>query len=310
MLLPPHPSRHYRYHGYDYRRGASLFLTFALKTRRPLLGRVEGEAVVHSAAGQAVAATIAREAKRPGGPVLHGFVVMPDHVHARVYVRPGAPEPLRQVGQFVANVKRWSAYHAARLGIELVWQESFHDRLCLSREIIERVEKYIANNPLKWSLMHGDKALMRVEEPLEAACLPLDEWWSGVGNKALLGGRMMALRLSRKIPSGEIAAVVARCIAEVQKGFVPISTFISPAERALAEALLRTDAPMIRVVPDALERVYRPKGDEPRLFAQGQLLLLSRPSLAVRRLAAWQGLNEAIAGMAQVARYVTGLKSL
>ena len=53
---------------------------------------------------------------------------------------------------------------------------------------------------------------------------------------------------------------------------------------------------MIRVVPDALATVYRPKEDEPRQFADGRLLLLSRVCKAgVSRYDAWHGVNDAIA---------------
>ena len=41
--------KHYRrFHGYDYSRGASIFVTFAVKGRLPLFGRVEGDKVVLS----------------------------------------------------------------------------------------------------------------------------------------------------------------------------------------------------------------------------------------------------------------------
>lgn len=293
------PVRYERFHDYDYSRGAVLFVTFALEERLPLLGRVAGDKVVLSPTGQAVAETIAREGRREGDVRLYQFVVMPDHVHVRLYVRPGARSALKAVGQFVANVKRWSKYRAAQVGAALIWQASFYDRLCVSREIIARVDKYIDNNPLKWSLMHGDKALMRVDEPLSASCLPLDEWWSGVGEKGLLAGRLAAFRLSRSIPPGEIPAVVARGVAAANKGFTVISTFISPAERALFEALVAGGAAAIRVVPDELAAVYRPKGDEPRLFAARRLLLLSRVAEpGTGRSAAWHGINDAIAEMA------------
>ena len=90
-----------------------------------------------------------------------------------------------------------------------------------------------------------------------------------------------------------------RCLGAVKKGFIPISTFISPAELALKRALIEAKLPMIRVVPDALATVYRPKEDEPRQFAEGRLLLLSRVCKAgVRRYDAWHGVNDAIAAAA------------
>lgn len=69
---------------------------------------------------------------------------------------------------------------------------------------------------------------------------------------------------------------------------------------------------MIRVVPDALATVYRPKEDEPRQFADGRLLLLSRVCKAgVSRYAAWHGVNDAIAeaALASVAAAPVALKA-
>ena len=64
---------------------------------------------------------------------------------------------------------------------------------------------------------------------------------------------------------------------------------------------------MIRVVPDALATVYRPKEDEPRQFAEGRLLLLSRVCKAgVSRYDAWHGVNDAIA---EAARAPVALKA-
>ena len=120
----------------------------------------------------------------------------------------------------------------------------------------------------------------------------------GCWKSELIGenSKLVAFKLSRSIPREEIAAVVERCLGAVKKGFIPISTFISPAELALKRALIEAKLPMIRVVPDDLATVYRPKEDEPRQFADGRLLLLSRVCKAgVSRYDAWHGVNDAIA---------------
>lgn len=41
-----------RFHNYDYSRGCTIFITFTLGWRLPLLGRVEGDRVVLSAVGE------------------------------------------------------------------------------------------------------------------------------------------------------------------------------------------------------------------------------------------------------------------
>ncbi len=94
-------------------------------------------------------------------------------------------------------------------------------------------------------------------------------------------------------------SVIDCCLEAVEKGYVPISNFISPCERALKDALVAAGAPMVRAVPDPLAVVYRPKEDEPRLFAAGKLLLLSRIAAAgMRRCDAWHGINDALAEIA------------
>ena len=297
------PIVHYRrYHGYDYSRGAVLFITFGLAARRPVFGAVArcgdgGARVDYNAVGRAAVETMQLEMKRTGDLVVHRFGLMPDHVHLRLFIRPGTREPLARVGALVRNFKRWSKWKAGRLGCQLEWEPNYHDRVCVSADIIDLVDKYIDNNPLKWALMHGPSPPLRVVEPFDSPRLPSGEWWTAAGAADLLGGgqRLAGFQLSRSIPPGQVDAVVARCLAAARKGFVPVSTFISPAERALQRALVAAKAPMVRVVPDALATVYRPRGDEPRQFAEGRLLLLSRVAAAGQgRSAAWHGINDAI----------------
>ena len=302
-----------RFHGYDYSRGAVMFITFGLARRRPVFGQVSGSKVIYSPAGFAALETLQREMLRNPDIAVFSFVIMPDHVHLRIHIRPGAREPLKAIGGFVNNFKRWTRWKAAKLGVDIEWQPNYHDRLCLNTEVIDLVEKYIANNPLKWSLMNGPNPPLKVQEPLDAACLPDGEWWTGVGNMDLLAPnvKLAAFRLSRSIPRGDFTAVVNRCLSAVEKGFVPASTFISPCERLLKDVLATTGAPMVRVVPDPLAMIYRPKEDEPGLFAAGKLLLLSRVTAAgMSRSAAWHEINDVLADVAckggGVAAYVKG----
>ena len=292
-----------RFKGYDYSRGAVFFITFCVAGRKPLFGSVSSDKVILSPLGLAALETLERETRRNPGLRLYAWVIMPDHVHLRIYVCPGLADPLAAVGAFVGNVKRWTTWRAKQLGIALAWEQNYYDRLCVSREIIELVDKYIANNPLKWSLMHGPNPPLKVIEPFDSPLLPESEWWTAVGESGFLDGRckLASIQLSRSILPGEVAAVVARCLTAVEKGYILVSTFISPAEQALKRALVARGAPMVRVVPDALATVYRPKEDEPGQFAAGRLLLLSRVAAAGdSRHKAWHSLNDAIAEIALV----------
>lgn len=266
-----------RFRSYDYSRGAVVFASFHLEPRQPLFGRVDGGKVVYSPAGEILVRVIEKESLRTPDAQLMKWVVMPDHVHLRIYLRPGQIEPLKKLGQFIYNVKAWSRNIAKRdLGLSLEWQKNYHDWLCISREAIAAVDKYIENNPLKWSLMHGYPPPLALVEPLVADVLPYGEWWSGAGEIALLDGKIAAARLSRSIPEKEFPAVEARLMAAADKGFTLAGTWISPCERVVFAGLVKRGAPIVRASQDPLSMVYRPKGDEPGLFAKGRYLVISR----------------------------------
>ena len=296
--------RHYRrFHGYDYSRGASLFVTFAVKGRRPVFGRVVGDRVAHSAAGKAAVATIHAENQRQGAAVhAVASVVMPDHIHLRLVLAPTAePEPLRLVGQFVNNVKRWTRVHAAETGIAFEWEGNYHDHICVSRFINEKVDAYIGYNPLKYTLMHGADAPLKVHEPLISPRLPDEEWWTAVGNVELLAPerRIAAVSISRTLRPEDMSAVTGRLLAAARSGWVVASTFISPGELAVWRALEAERLPCIKAVPDPLKMVYRPRVEETAAFAEGRLAVVSRECPPeISRYDAWHGIGEALAAMA------------
>ena len=291
-----------RFPGYDYSRGGSIFITATLAERRPLFGRVVRDHVDLSPAGEILKSQIVRVARELNGLTIRSGVIMPDHLHLRLTFAPGLASAVRDIGSFVGRIKQYSHYEIKSAGLcgARLWQTGYHDHLCLSHFINEQVDQYIANNPLKYHLMHGGGCL-RVEEPLVNARLPNDEWWCGVGNRALLTDttRICAVQLSRRIRTADYPAVLARLEAALDKGIVFAGTFISPLERLFYERLVALGAPIIRAVPDSLVLIYRPKGDEPRLFDAGRLLLLSRQVASDDRSTTWHGINAALGVVAR-----------
>ena len=302
MLMPKKALKGYRrFRGYDYSRGATLFVTIVTAPRQMIFGRVVDDRVELNDCGLAAEETFKLEMRRNPALNVMAYVIMPDHVHFMIHVRAGSKEPLRQIGQFVANFKRWTKYKLEKLGaVSFGWQANYHDWICSTREGMDAVEKYIRNNPLKWSLMHGENPPLRVIEPMVHARFPVGEWWSGVGRRELLDGKLAAIRLSRRISERDIPAVAERLMAACAKGYTLASTFISPCERVVAQELIKREIPFIKMVPDQLAMVYRPKEDEPMLFGKGLYLLLSRVAPEGQsRSGAWHGINDALAQMAE-----------
>ncbi len=309
--------RHRRLVGWDYSKGASFFITISTEPRRSLFGRVENRDMVLSPLGERVLESLEAIPAYNPGIALYGHVVMPDHVHLRCHLASGLAEPLQAIGHAIRRFKnhttkvyrelsasaepssalftpgggsrgdgrRGDGRGAGRteFGQHLLWHQGYHDHLCLSRETIDAVEHYIANNPLKWWLMYCDKSLMRVREPLDSPLLdPTGILWRGVGNTELLappvpgsGRRIVAMRISRRIPEALLPRVVEDCFRGARAGCVYASTFFSPGEHRLFDALAAAGMPMVKLQTRAIGWGYRPVGLEPELFARKQLLIIA-----------------------------------
>lgn len=270
---------HRRFQGYDYSRGGSMFVTISLEPRRPLFGRVDHDSVVLSEAGETAKRDLLEAAERFTGLItVRSWTIMPDHVHMRFTWPAGHDDAVKKIGAFAGRFKQFSQYHIAGRG-PTIWEDGYHDLICVSERMNRAVDAYIANNPLKWWLMRGDRSLMHVVEPFLLPTAGGDDFWRAVGNFGLLEReRIVSLRISRKVPDAALPQVVAACRrGAVEQGYIYMSTFFSPGERAVFKAVAEeTAVPLIRLVPTFMELAYRPHGLETILFAKKRLLVLSR----------------------------------
>ena len=265
-----------RYHGYDYSRGAALFVTISTEPRRALFGRVENAAVVHSELGRAVLEDMAAIPRFNPGISLFEHVLMPDHLHMNLRIEPGLAEPLQVFGTAIRRFKTFTTTLARKsLGLPKLWQQGCHDRICTSRRFIDSTARYIRYNPLKHELMYNQPEFMRIHEPLDSPRLSVDAFWKGMGNVSLLAPetKLLALRVSQKVAPGDIPNVVARMRNAVQAGFVIISGFISGGEVAVRDMLLANrSARFVHILPSCMGMRHRPDSRYLEPLAQGRFL--------------------------------------
>lgn len=294
MATPPKSiiKRYRRTHAWDYAKGASLFITISTSPRRAVFGRVEGEQVRLSQLGQIVADAIRVIGVLNSGVTVFGWVVMPDHIHLNVHLAAGLKEPLKVLGKAIGRFKVYTTKQAKlSLAItssvdgsakpSLLWQQGYHDRLCLTREFIDSTERYIAYNPLKWSLMYGEPNSLKIHEPLDSPWLDANDYWKGVGNIALLGEneKIVSVRISRDVKSPALLAEIRRRIADaVSQGYVILSGFVSPAEKAVRDDLCaNSNARFIRILPSSLpNRRYKPESRYLAAFKENRYLEIAR----------------------------------
>jgi hypothetical protein len=82
----------------------------------------------------------------------------------------------------------------------------------MNARMIDAVDRYIDYNPLKYELRYGNKAALKLHEPLESFRLTGGEFWRGIGAVELLNEdrEMIALRVSRRTSHARIAEAVRR----------------------------------------------------------------------------------------------------
>ena len=100
--------RYRRFAGWDYAKGASLFITIATEPRRALFGKVRGDAVALSPLGEKVKEALEAIPRLNPGILLFGHVVMPDHVHFNCALLPGLREPLMVLGNAIRRFKNYT----------------------------------------------------------------------------------------------------------------------------------------------------------------------------------------------------------
>ena len=249
-----------RFHGYDYSRGAALFITIVVEPRRPLFGAIRDARLVKTPLGEAVARRL-REIGEFPGIRLFNSVVMTDHVHLQLHLRAGLAEPLTTLGRAIGSFKSLCAkdYHEICGESGSLWQQGYHDWLCQSKEMIAAVNRYIDYNPLKYELRWNQPEFLAIHEPLAAWRLSTDEFWRGIGAVELLNCEtpMVALRISRKLSARQIDEAVRRIQAKIGD-YVFIGGWISPGEKAIRDLLLGDPrGKIIEILPSAIPHDYK-----------------------------------------------------
>ena len=277
-------AHYHRFPFYDYSRGASLFASIATEPRRQLFGEVIAPGVMQlSPFGEEVLKAIEFTFAKAPNFQLFGHTVLPDHCHFRFYLKPGVENAAAAalINSAVGRFKSYTTYLYQKKsgGVGVLWQEGFHDWLCMSREMIDAVERYIVYNALKWWLRNGGgRALMALHEPLKSPRLGQSEYWRGIGAVELLceDRPMVSLRVSRRCSERDIGAIVGRIAAKAGE-FTVISGFISPGEREVLDALLANpSAKVIKVSPYALPHDYAPPVTLMPAISEGRLAIIAR----------------------------------
>jgi REP element-mobilizing transposase RayT len=150
-----HPRRRaLRLRHYDYAQAGAYFVTLCAHQRRPLFGRIDENTLQRTPLGTIAAVEWLRTISTLPGVSGDEWVLMPNHLHAIVYI--DGPSPGRRgtglatiVGQFKAATTRRARQQIDR-EIE-VWQRGYYEHIVRDQRDLDSIREYIADNPVRWA---------------------------------------------------------------------------------------------------------------------------------------------------------------
>jgi REP element-mobilizing transposase RayT len=153
-----------RLKGFDYSQAGAYFVTICAQDRLPLFGRVLEGSMVLSLPGQMVQQVWSEMPQYYAGVELDAFVVMPDHLHGilaltgerRGFSLPDAMQRFKSLT--TARYRHGVASHGWPPFRGRLWQRSYHDQIVRDDMALSAIRNYIAQNPLRWSLVQGQAA--------------------------------------------------------------------------------------------------------------------------------------------------------
>ncbi|MGD0342098.1 MAG: transposase [Bacteroidales bacterium] len=177
-----------RYRGYDYSSPGGYFITICTKNKIPYFGKINNGKMILSELGNYLQNEWLKTPDiRPDMNItLDEFVVMPDHFHAIIiigenpyntnhnmgngritmhgdsaksiqnnqYKNQFGPQS-KNVASIIRGIKSIVSTYARKTKQDFQWQSRFHDHIIRSNAGLNRIRKYIRENPEKWTRFIG-----------------------------------------------------------------------------------------------------------------------------------------------------------
>ena len=153
---PEHHHRHtIRLPGYDYSEAGAYYITVCTKDRSYLFGDVVDGEMQLNRFGEIVKSVYGELPTHYPSMSLGSFVVMPNHVHAIIFIegdnfKPdaiGLPEIVRALKTFSAR----RCNEVRHTPGEPVWQRNYYEHVIRDEDELNQIHEYIKANQARWA---------------------------------------------------------------------------------------------------------------------------------------------------------------
>ena len=155
-----------RHPHFDYTGAGAYFVTICTAQRACLFGEVAGGIMRLNPLGQIAHNTWPALISKHNHAALDAFVIMPNHIHVLLWLRPSDASAMHTstqerafgvrvagslsvlIGGYKSSVTQQA--EAGQLLSATLWQRNFYDNIVRDDEALARIREYIRTNPDRW----------------------------------------------------------------------------------------------------------------------------------------------------------------
>lgn len=185
-----HHRRSIRLKDYDYSQAGAYFVTICTKDKECYFGNITGGKIELSPAGKIANSCLAEIPKHHNNVALDTFIVMPNHVHAIIFINNhqcrgvacsalcknnattrgvmynaptnhdiGSISPQQNsLPVIMRSCKSAVTRLCGQQSISFQWQRNYYEHIVRSEPELHKIREYIVNNPLNWETDENYKA--------------------------------------------------------------------------------------------------------------------------------------------------------
>lgn len=276
---------------HDYCSRCIYLITLTKNSAVPVFSQVikKGDSIVtdFTWTGWAVYNAIQKFKKQFPAIITNVFVIMPDHVHAIVYVSERLDEHL---GQYIRLLKKFctQSYHSKAMirmpSEEPVFEQGFNDRILTRENQLSIWNNYVYDNPRRLWIMRNYNDFFQKSERLLTELVPEEALTRELkeGGKIQLYGNhflvdypeRIAVKINRHDTAEQWEEKRREALRVAKNRGVLISPFVHPSEKAVMAEGLQLGARIIKIVPDGFLPRQKPHGHDFYHCAEGRMLFL------------------------------------
>ena len=281
----------------DYTARRMYMITMVTEERKPLFGKVVGRSeavepspeaphIELSPLGEAVTEIWQTIGSHHPEVKVVALQMMPDHLHAVLFVKERMEKPL---GKVLLGVKQaCNQAFRALMPVEfvavaqqhaeqnrnngLLFAKGFNDQILLREGQLEHWLNYLKDNPRRLLMKRENPDLFRLQRGL----LYAGQSFSAIGNRFMLERPIkLQVQCSRSITEADLQAKLSDCLQAARQGAVLVSPAISQGEKAIMRAAFEEGLPLIYLQENGFTDLAKPGGKRMEACASGQLLILA-----------------------------------